>query len=63
MDKADDRLPHGLSYCIAVGNDVIVSLIIIGMSTPVMIVGVIPIIIVFVLVYVRSRLCDFIHSK
>uniref|UniRef100_A0A914X2S6 ABC-type glutathione-S-conjugate transporter n=1 Tax=Plectus sambesii TaxID=2011161 RepID=A0A914X2S6_9BILA len=51
MDKADDRLPHGLSYCIAVSNDVLVSLIIIGVSTPVMIVGIIPIIIIFVLIY------------
>uniref|UniRef100_A0A914WXI5 ABC-type glutathione-S-conjugate transporter n=1 Tax=Plectus sambesii TaxID=2011161 RepID=A0A914WXI5_9BILA len=51
MDKADDHLPQGLSYCIAVSNDVIVSLIIIGVSTPVMVVGIIPIIIIFVLIY------------
>uniref|UniRef100_A0A914XPA2 ABC-type glutathione-S-conjugate transporter n=1 Tax=Plectus sambesii TaxID=2011161 RepID=A0A914XPA2_9BILA len=51
MDRADERLPQGLSYCIALSNDVLVSLIIIGVSTPVMIVGIIPIIIIFVLIY------------
>ena len=52
MDKADNHLPHGLSYCIAVSNDVIVSLIIISVSTPAMTIAIIPIIIIFVLIYV-----------
>ena len=52
MDKADDHLPHGLSYAVAVSNDVIVSLIIISVSTPAMTIAIIPIIIIFVLIYV-----------
>jgi hypothetical protein len=55
MDKADGHLPQGLSYCIAVSNDVIVSLIIISVSTPAMTIGIIPIVVIFVLIYVRSN--------
>ena len=59
MDKADDHLPHGLSYAVAVSNDVIVSLIIISVSTPAMIIGIIPIFIIFVLIYVISNVPKF----
>uniref|UniRef100_A0A914WYV8 ABC-type glutathione-S-conjugate transporter n=1 Tax=Plectus sambesii TaxID=2011161 RepID=A0A914WYV8_9BILA len=51
MDKVDDHLPRVLSYCINIFSDINVSLIIIGVSMPVMIVGIIPIILIFVLIY------------
>jgi hypothetical protein len=52
MEKVDDHLPVVMARSIALMNDVFVSLLIISVSIPALIIGIIPVVIMYMLIYV-----------